>query len=319
MPTLRLSILCILLLAAASHAQQYPAKPVRIVVPYPPGGSNDVLARYLAQKLGPALGQNIIVDNRAGASGAIGADHVAKSAADGYTLLLNSGSFAASAAAEPNLPFNTEKDFTPIAAFGVGPMLLLVHPSLTVKTVTDLVALARAKPGQLNFSSSGTAGINHLATEYLKHAAKIDIVHVPYKGMTPAITDLIAGQVQILITTFPSIRPQLSAGRVRAIAVTSAKRSRFAPELPSVMESGVPGYEVQIWWGLFGPANLPRPIIERLNLEMRTMQESADIKEKLEREGAEAMLTTPEEFRGMLESSIARWRKVIKDGSLKLE
>jgi tripartite-type tricarboxylate transporter receptor subunit TctC len=294
-------------------------KPVRIVVPYPPGGSNDVLARHLAQKLNPALGQNVLIDNRAGASGAIGAEHVAKAPADGYTLLFNSGSFAASAAAEPRLAFNTEKDFVAIGAFGVGPMLLLVHPSLPAKSVKELVALAKKRPGELNFSSSGTAGINHLATEYFKHAAKIDIVHVPYKGMSPAITDLIAGQVQILITTFPSIGGQLKSGRVRPLAVTSPKRSQFAPELPTVIEAGVPGYEVPIWWGLFGPANLPRPIVDRLNREMRAMLQTADIREKLAREGAEATLTTPEEFDAMLRGSIATWRRVIKEGNIKLE
>jgi tripartite-type tricarboxylate transporter receptor subunit TctC len=303
----------------AAHAQQYPSKPVRIVVPYPPGGSNDVLGRHLAQKLGPALGQNFIVDNRAGASGAIGADNVAKAAPDGYTLLFNSGSFAASAAAEPKLPFDTEKDFATIGAFGIGPMLLLVHPSLPVKTVKELIALARARPGQLNFSSSGTAGINHLAGEYFKHAARIDIVHVPYKGMAPAITDLIAGQVQILITTFPSIGQQVKSGRVRALAVTSPQRSRFAPELPTVAESGLPGYEVQIFWGLFAPAATPRPIVDRLNKEMRAMLQTEDIKEKLAREGAEAVATTPEEFGRMLHDAIAKWRKVIKDGNIKLE
>jgi len=306
-------------LCGAAIAQTYPAKPVRIVVPYPPGGSNDVLARHLAQKLGPALGQNVIVDNRAGASGAIGADHVAKSAPDGYTLLFNSGSFACSAAAEPKLPFNTERDFAAIAGTGVGPMLLLVHPSLPVKNGKELIALTRGRPGDLNYSSSGTAGINHLATEMFAHMAKIRIVHVPYKGMSPAITDLIAGQVQLLITTFPSIGQHYKTGRVRAIAVTSPKRSSFAPELPTIAESGVPGYDVEVWWGLFGPAGLPRPIVERLNAETNKSLQTDDMKEKLNREGAEPYVLTPAAFNDVLVSSIGKWRKVIREASLKLE
>jgi len=319
MTRIALTALAVAAAFGAAHAQQYPAKPVRIVVPYPPGGSNDVLGRHLAQKLSPALGQNVIVDNRAGASGAIGADHVAKSAADGYTLLFNSGSFACSAAAEPKLPFNTERDFTAIAGTGVGPMLLLVHPSLPAKTARDLITLTRGRPGELNYSSSGTAGINHLATEMFRHMAKIDIVHVPYKGMAPAITDLIAGQVQLLITTFPSIGQHYKTGRVRALAVTSPKRSQFAPELPTVAESGVPGYEVEIWWGLFGPANLPKPVSDRLNAEVNKILQTDDMREKLNREGAEPYVLTPAQFDNVLRSSIGKWRKVIAEAKLKLE
>ncbi len=308
-----------LLAPGSASAQTYPAKVVRIVVPYPPGGSNDVLARHLAQKLAPAIGQNVIVDNRGGASGAIGADHVAKSAPDGYTLLFNSASFACSAAAEPSLPFDTEKDFAAVAGTGVGPMLLNVHPSMPVKNVKELIQLARSRPGQLNYSSSGSAGINHLATELFSHMAKINIVHVPYKGMAPAITDLIGGQVQLLITTFPSIGTQVKAGRVKALAVTSPTRSEFAPELPTVAESGVPGYEAQIWWGLFAPAGTPKPIVDRLNAEVRKILETADMKEKLAREGAQPLIQTPEQFGNTLRSSIQTWRKVVKDAKIKLE
>lgn len=302
-----------------AHAQQYPMKPVRIVVPYPPGASNDIFARHLAQKLTPVFGKNVIVDNRAGASGAIGADHVAKSAADGYTLMFTSASFAANAAAGPKLPFDSEKDFAPVGMFGLSPMLLLVHPSLPVKNAAELIALAKARPGQINFSSSGNASINHLAGEYFRTAAKIDIVHVPYKGMVPAITDLMSGQVQMLVTTISSIGSHLNSGRVRALGVTSPKPSPFAPGLPSIAESGLPGYEAQIWWGLFAPAGTPRPVIDRLNQEMRSMLQTADIKEKLAREGADAVLTTPDEFTAMLRASIATWRKVVKEGNIKLD
>ncbi len=313
-----LALPVLLLVPGSALAQTYPDKVVRIVVPYPPGGSNDVLARHLAQKLTPLLGQNVIVDNRGGASGAIGADHVAKAAPDGYTLLFNSASFAASAAAEPHLPFDTEKDFAVVAGTGVGPMLLTVHPSMPVKDVNELIQLARSRPGKLNYSSSGVAGINHLATEMFRHMAKINIVHVPYKGMGPAITDLIGGQVQLLITTFPSIGTQVKAGRVKALAVTSPARSQFAPELPTVAESGVPGYEAQVWWGLFAPAGTPKLIIDRLNGEVRKILETADMKEKLAREGAEPLIQTPEQFGETLRSSIQMWRKVVKEANVKL-
>lgn len=314
-----LALPLLLLVPGSALAQSYPTKVVRIVVPYPPGGSNDVLARHLAQKLTPVLGQNVIVDNRGGASGAIGADYVAKAAPDGYTLLFNSASFAASAAAEPDLPFDTEKDFAAVAGTGVGPMLLTVHPSMPVKNVNELIQLARSRPGQLNYSSSGVGGINHLATEMFRHMAKINIVHVPYKGMGPAITDLIGGQVQLLITAFPSIRTQVKAGRVKALAVTSPARSQFAPELPTVAESGVPGYEAQIWWGLFAPAGTPKPIVDRLNGEVRKILETADMKEKLAREGAEPLIQSPEQFGETLRSSIQMWRKVVKDANVKLD
>ena len=300
-------------------AQQYPAGPLRIIVPYPPGASNDVLARHLAQKLGPALGQTVIVENRAGASGAIGADLVAKSAANGHTLMFTSSSFATNAAAGIKLPFDPEKDFAPIGAFGVSPILLLIHPALPVKNVRDLIALAKAKPGQINFSSSGSGSINHLSGEYFKNAAKIDIVHIPYKGMVPALTDLVSGQVQIVFTTFSSMGPLAGTGRVRLLAVASAKRSPFAPDKPTVAESGLPGYEAEIWWGLFAPAHTPRAVVERLNREMRTALQTADIREKLAREGAEATLTTPDEFSAMLLTSIVKWRKVIREGNIRLE
>lgn len=306
-------------IAVLAQAQSYPLKPVRIVVPYPPGASNDIFARHLAQKLTPAFGKNVLVDNRAGASGAIGAEHVARSAPDGYTLMFTSASFAANAAAGPRLPFDSEKDFAPVGVFGMSPMVLLVHPSLPVKNVKELIALAKARPGQINFSSSGNASINHLAAEYFKSAAKIDIVHIPYKGMVPAITDLMSGQVQMLVTTISSIGSHLNSGRVRPIAVTSLKPSAFAPGLPSVAESGLPGYEAQIWWGLFAPAATPRPVIDRLNQEMRAMLQTADIKEKLAREGAEAVLTTPDEFTAILRTSIATWRKVVKEGNIKID
>ena len=232
----------------STQAQQYPTGPLRIIVPYPPGASNDVLGRHLAQKLGPAVGQNVIVENRAGASGAIGADFVAKSAPNGYTLMFTSSSFATNAAAGIKMQFDPERAFAPVGVFGISPVLLLIHPELPVKSVRELIALTKARPGQINFSSSGNGSINHLSGESFKNAAKIDIVHVPYKGMVPALTDLVAGQVQIVFTTFSSMGPLANSGRVRLLAVASAKPSPFAPGLPTVAESGLPGYESEIWW-----------------------------------------------------------------------
>jgi len=313
-------IVCVLLIALGSASgQTYPAKVITMIVPYPPGGSNDVLARHVAQKLTPVLGQNVIVDNRGGASGAVGADYVAKSAPDGYTLLFNSASFAASAAGEPNLPFDTEKDFAAVAGTGAGPFLFTIPPSVPAKSVKEFIEYAKVRPGKLNYASSGIAGINHLATELFLHMAKINILHIPYKGMSPAITDLIGGRVQLLITTFPSIGEQVKGGRVKALAVTTLKRSRFAPELPTIAEAGVPGYEAKIWWGVFAPARTPKPIIDHLNSAMRKILETADMKEKLERVGAEPFIQSPEQFEKTLRSDVAMWRRVMKDANIKLE
>ena len=299
--------------------QAWPTSPLRIVVPYPPGASNDVLGRHLAQKIAPALGQNIVVENRAGASGAIGADFVAKAAANGYTLMFTSSSFATNAAAGIKLPFDPEKAFAPVGMFGISPILLVVHPALPVKDTQALIALAKARPGQINFASSGAGSINHLSGEAFKTAARIDIVHVPYKGMVPALTDLVAGQTQLVFTTFSSMGPLAQSGRLRLMAVASAKRSPFAPNVPTVAESGLPGFESEIWWGLFAPANTPRPVVERLNRETRTALQTADIREKLAREGAETTLTTADEFNTIFHSSIAKWRKVMREGNIRLD
>jgi tripartite-type tricarboxylate transporter receptor subunit TctC len=302
----------------SAWGQQFPTKAVRVVVPYPPGGSNDVLARPLAQKLSEVFGQPVIVDNRAGAGGAIGADFVAKAPPDGHTLLFNSMAFAA-AASDPRLPFDTAKDFAAVASVGQSPSVLVVHPALPAKTVKNLIALARSRPGQINYSSSGIATTNHLAAELFRLKAGIDIVHVPYKGMAPAITDLIAGQVQMLITSFPSVGAQLQAGRVRAIAITSLTRSSFAPELLTVHESGVPGYDVTSRWGFFAPAATPKPIVDRLNAEIRKLLLTADMKERILKGGAEPFVTTPDEFRKLFLSEVAKWTALVRHAKIKLE
>jgi len=306
-------------LAAPLAAQTWPVKPVRIVVPYPPGGSNDVLGRHLAQKLTPVLGHNVLVDNRAGASGAIGADHVAKSAPDGYTLKFNSGSFAASGAAEPKLPFDTERDFIPIAGTGVGPMLLLVHPSLPAKGVKELVALTRSRPGALNYSSSGTAGINHLATEMFRHMAKIDIVHVPYKGSAPAITDAVGGHVEMLFVGISSAAALVSGGRLRAVATGSARRLPMIPDVPTFIEAGYPDVTTSVWFGLLAPAATPPAIVARLNSEIDRILTSAEVRDRLIADGQEPGGGTAAEFGRFVKSEIDRYARVVKAAGLRAE
>jgi tripartite-type tricarboxylate transporter receptor subunit TctC len=291
-----------------------------VIVPYPPGGSNDVLARPLAQKVSEVFGQPVIVDNRTAAGGAIVADFVAKSPPEAHTLLFNSMAFAA-AASDPRLPFDTAKDFAAVASVGQSPSVLVVHPALPAKTVKNLIALARSRPGQINYSSSGIATTNHLAAELFRLKVGIDIVHVPYKGMAPAITDLIAGQVQMLITSFPSVGAQLQAGRVRAIAITSLARSSFAPELPTVAESGVPGYDVTSRWGFFAPAATPKPkpIVDRLNAEIWKLLLTADMRERILKGGAEPFLATPDEFRVLFLTEDAKWTALVRHARIKLE
>ncbi|MGZ5124573.1 MAG: tripartite tricarboxylate transporter substrate binding protein [Burkholderiales bacterium] len=243
----------------------YPTKPVRILVGAPPGGSNDIFARAIAQRISPALGQPVVVDNRPGANQLIAADLTAKSPSDGHTLYITTTSFAAGVAIQPKQPFDPVNDLTGVTMVGNGPMALVVHPSVPAKTAKDLVAIARAKPGQLNYTSSGVGSINHMAMEVFKSAAKIDAVHIPHKGMAPALTDLMAGNVQIVIVSLPSVTAQMKSGRLRALGVTSAKRTTFMPELPTISESGVPGYEASLWWGIFAPAKTPKAVLDRLN------------------------------------------------------
>ena len=234
--------LCALAVAGNAPAQTYPAKPIRLVVPYPPGGSNDVLSRITAQALSPGLGQQVIVENRGGAGGMIGADNVAKSAPDGYSLVNVQASFAANAALRAKMAYDPVADFAYVGMMARGPLLAVVHPSLPVKNVNELIALARAKPGEINYGSTGTGGYNHLASELFARMASIRIVHVPYKGVAPALTDLMGGHTQLVMTSLPSAMNQVQAGRLKALAVGSEKRSSFMPEMPTISESGVPGY-----------------------------------------------------------------------------
>ena len=300
-------------------AVSFPSKPIQFIVTSPPGGSNDVFARAIAKRLTDAFGTPVIVDNRSGATGSTGAALVAKAPADGHTLLMISSSFATSAAIQTNLPFDPVKSFAPVAMIGKGPLLLAVSPTLAVATAEDLFALARSKPGKLNYATSGTGSINHFATELLLDAAGIRMTHVPYKGMGPAITDLIAGHVDVLVASAPSMLAQVKAGKVKGLGVTTALPSAIAPGLPPLARAGARDYEVELWWGVVTAAETPKAIVAKLNAEINKALGSDEMKEFLAREGAEALTMTPEAFAAVLRADIERWKKVAKAAAIRPE
>ncbi len=304
---------------AGAHAQAWPAKPIRFVVPYPPGGSNDVLTRITAQAMAPGLGQQIVIDNRGGAGGMIGADNVAKSPADGYSVVNVQASFTANAALRTKMAYDPINDFAYIGMMARGPLLAVVHPSLPVKNIRELVTLAKSKPGQINYGSTGTGGHNHLATELFKRMAGINIVHVPYKGVAPALTDLMGGHTQLVMTSLPSAMTQVQAGRLKALAVGSEKRSSFMPEMPTIAESGVPGYMAEFWWGLAAPSKTPADIVNRLATELTRALQSPELKQRFATEGAEPSVMSREQFTGFVKNEITRWRKVAQDTGIKPE
>ena len=305
--------------AVTALAQDYPARPVRVVVALAAGGSADIVARLIAQKLGESFGQQFVVDNRPGAAGTIGADIVAKAPRDGYTLLLCGSSFGIAPGVLQKLPYDPLKDLAPITMPANAPSLLVVHPALPVRTVKDLIELARAKPGQLNFGSSGNSTSPHLAGALFNMMAGTDMVHVPYKGAAAAMIELIAGQIQLSFASMPSAIAQVKLGKLRAVAVTSAKRSPAAPELPTVAESGVPGFEAGSWQGVFAPAGTPPAIIGRLSREIVRVVHLPDSVTQLARDGAEPVGNTPEEFSQWLPGEFAKWAKVAKAARLRID
>jgi tripartite-type tricarboxylate transporter receptor subunit TctC len=314
-------VLLALAFSIAAHAQgsAYPAKPIRFVVPYPPGGSNDVLSRITAQAMSAALGQQVVIDNRGGAGGMIGADNVAKSAPDGYSLVNVQASFTANAALRTKMPYDPMGDFAYIGMMARGPLLVVVHPSLPVNTMKEFIAFARARPGAINYGSTGTGGHNHLATELFKRMAKVNMVHVPYKGVAPALTDLMGGHTQLVMTSLPSAMSQVHAGRLKAIAVGSEQRSSFMPELPTIAESGVPGYMAEFWWGIAAPAKTPPDIVNRLAAELSKALQSADVKQRFAAEGAEPAVMSRDQFTKFVSNEITRWRKVAQESNIKPE
>ena len=314
--------LCVLVLLTAPHAgaQQWtPAKPVRVLVGSPPGGSNDIMARAIGIRLSEVLGQPVIVDNRPGASQMLAADLMAKSAPDGSTIYISSSTYTTTVALQPKQPFDPVNDVTGVALLGNGPLVLVVHPSVPAKNAKELIAIARARPGQLNYTSSGVGGINHMGTEVFASMAKISMVHVPHKGMAPALVDLMAGQVQVLLVSAASVEAQIKSSRLRAIGMSTAKRSAFLPNLPTIAESGLPGYDVSLWWGFFAPVKTPRPVVERLNAEINKILVTDEIKKRFADFGAEPTPATPEAFTAMFKAEIARWVKVVKEANIKAE
>lgn len=292
-----IAIATVIATAAPVFAQNYPAKPVRFISPYAPGGGTDIMARTLAQKLSEAMGQQFIVENRPGGGGIVGTETAAKSPADGYTILLGSkGPMTVNPALYSKLPYNTLRDFQPLALVAVVPAVLAVHPSLPVKSVQELLALARAKSGQLTFSSSGNGGTGHLSGEQFAALGKVKVVHVPYRGTGPATIALLSGEVTFGFGNLVAVMPHVQSKQLRALAVTSAKRLQAAPDLPTVAETGLPGYEYVTWYGVLAPAGTPRDIVTRLNAELVKIGHSPDMKRRLAAEGGEAVGSTPEEF-----------------------
>jgi tripartite-type tricarboxylate transporter receptor subunit TctC len=318
---LRIIIGALVLTGAASAYSQtggWPTKPIRLVVPFAPGASNDTLSRATADSMAPLLGQPIIVDNRPGAGGMIGAEHVARAAPDGYTILNIQASFATNAAIRAKMPYDVQRDFAYIGMMTTSPMLVVVHPSMPVKTAKDLVALARKRPGDLNYGSSGVGGSNHLATELFAKTAGIQITHVPYKGIALALTDLVGGHVQMVVTALPSALVQVRAGRLKALGVAAEKRSPFAPEIPTVKEGGVP-YVAELWWGLAAPAKTPPEVITRLSEALQKAMQTPELRKRYATEGGEPVPLSPQEMTSYVQNEVARWRKVVQEAGLRLE
>lgn len=296
-----------------ASAQNYPAKPVRMVVPFPPGGAADIVARDLAQKTGEAMGIQFIVDNRAGAGGAIGSQYVSHAAPDGYTLLSASSS---AMSINPHIMakplYDPLTSFTPVILVGYSPNVLVIHPSVPAHSVKELIALARAHPGALSFASNGTGTLSHLTGELFMERAHIKLLHVPYKGAAPAVIDTMSGQVSMLFAAYPSVAGQVRAGRLRALAVTSSKRVSIAPQLPTVAESGLPGFESTQWWGVYGPAGMSAAIVDRLNAEMNKALHTADIRKHFAADAIEPAGGTPADLARYLKEDYERWGKVVK-------
>ena len=302
----------------AAHAQSYPVKPLRIVVPFAAGGGTDVMARLLAQKLTQALNQQVIVDNRGGGGGTIGTEMVIRADPDGYTFLLSPPGYAINPSMYP-LKFDPLTDYTPVILAAKGPFVVITHPSLPAKTLRELTALAKAKPGQLFYGSAGQGGITHLATELYLDMAKVKMTQVPYKGGGPAMIDLIAGQVSVVFAPAQTGLPQARAGRVRALAMTSAERVPAEPQIPTVAESGVPGYEVVNWFAFIGPKGVPRTIVERLNREINRVVHLPDVVERLSGDGLAPVGGSPEDLHARIAKEIVQWRQVVMRAKIKVE
>ena len=305
--------------AAASSAQSYPAKPIRIIVPYAPGGSTDVLFRIFAPKMPEVLGQQAVIDNRPGAASTIGLDLVAKSPPDGYTVGVANIAYGANPSIYKKMPFDSEKDLAPVGLVSIVTMVLAVHPSIPARSVKEYVALAKARPGTLNYGSAGNGSANHLATARFAHMANINVQHVPYKGGGPAVIAITSGEVSTLFATIPSAIQHFKSGRLRALGVSSAKRNSALPELPTIAEAGVPGYEAIEWQGLMVPTGTPRDVIMRLNQAFAKITAMPDVKERVAALGSDLVTGTPEEFDQFVKRELAVWSKVVKEVGIKID
>jgi len=305
---------------AAETAAPFPAKPVRLIVPFTPGGSTDILARAIGQKLAETWGQSVIIDNRPGAGGSIGMEMAAKAAPDGYTLVMGHvGTLAANPALYPKLPYDPVKDFAPITLIAMVPNVLVVGPAVPSQNVRELVALAKSKPGKLDYGSGGNGSAAHLATEYFKLKAGVDLQHIPYKGTAPALSDLLGGQIALMITGLPPVLPHVKAGKLRILGVASAQRLKGFPDIPTIAESGVPGYEATQWYGLLAPAATPKDIVAKLNSDAVKALKDPSVAERLAGEGAEPVGDTPEQFGAFIRSEIELWGKVIRATGAKVD
>jgi tripartite-type tricarboxylate transporter receptor subunit TctC len=314
-----LALLCAALASFAAHGQNYPVKPVKIIVPFAAGGPADVYARIIGEKLQQALGQSFVIDDRPGAGSVIGTDAVAKSAPDGYTLLMMSNTHTVNESLIPDKPFQLMRDFVPIAPLNYSDLVMVVHPSVAANNLGEFLALAKARPRGLNYASSGPGTPYHMAGELFKAMAGVDIVHVPYKGSSGARTDVLGGQVEMMFDAITTMAPNVRAGKLKAFGTTGKTRSSVLPDVPTVAEAGVPGYEAVIWLGLMAPAATPRPIVEKLNAEINKILSNAELKEAWGKQGAVAMHMSTEEFGRYMRDDIEKWAKVVKISGAKVD
>lgn len=311
--------LAVLAASPAAQAQSYPSKPIRFVIPFTPGGNTDVLGRLLAQKMTEAWGQQVIIDNRAGAGGTVGVELTAKAPPDGYTIVMGSfGSVLVARSLYPNLGYDPQRDLAPVVLVSTPPGLLVVHPSLPVRNVRELIQVARANPGKLNYASAGSATWNHLFGELFKSMANVQVQHVPYKGSAPAVTDLLGGHVEMMFSPFPPVLPQIKANKLRAVALSSAQRSSLLPDIPTINESGLPGYDAVSWFAVLAPAKTPAATVAQLNREINRILQLPDVKASLAADGAEPAGGTPEQLAASIREGAAKWGKLIQQLNVKL-
>ncbi|HTD91558.1 MAG TPA: tripartite tricarboxylate transporter substrate binding protein [Burkholderiales bacterium] len=306
--------------ATSAQTQNYPSRPIRFIVPFPPGGGNDVMARIVGQKFTDAFGQQVVIDNRGGAGGNIGTEIASRAAPDGYTLFLGGvGSHGTNPGLQSKLPYDPVKDFAPVSQIASAALVVVSNLALPAKSISELVQYAQSRPGQINYASSGTGSIAHLSVELFNSMAKIKLQHVPYKGTGPALTDLLSGQVQLLFNSALSMLPQIRGNRVRALAVTSVKRIAPLPDVPTIAESGLPGYDATSWYGVLAPARTPRTIIDKLNAEIVRAVRAPELSNRLQSEGALPVGNSPEQFAAFIQRELDRWAKVIKEAGIKVE